>query len=347
MRRRAPVRTEAALSVALLAVPQTTPAALYGLWEVFAAVGVAWGRLTGEQAPARRIQARVVASRREPFTASLGVPIVPASSLASAAASDLVIVSDLSLAPHEDARGLWPAEASWLRARFERGAAVASVCTGSVLLAEAGLLDGWPATTHWAARSIFERCYPQVDLRPERILCPAGPEQRIVTSGGSAAWADLALYVIARYCGQPEAQRIAKIFVLGDHSDGQLPFATMTGHRYHEDGLIHRCQAWAADHYASRNPVAEMMARARLPARTFARRFAKATGYTPLGYVHALRVEEAKQMLETSDAPVEQIAHEVGYGDPAFFRRLFKRRTGITPARYRQRFGRVGWVEQR
>lgn len=94
----------------------------------------------------------------------------------------------------------------------------------------------------------------------------------------------------------------------------------------------------AAEHYGSPHPVSRMVARSGLAERTFQRRFKVATGYAPVDYVQALRIEEAKQVLETSDAPTDAVAHMVGYEDPAFFRRLFKRLTGITPARYRQRF---------
>src|SRR5690606_14341498 len=93
-----------------------------------------------------------------------------------------------------------------------------------------------------------------------------------------------------------------------------------------------------ADHYRADNPVARLVAQSGLPERTFKRRFKAATGYTPVEYVQVLRLEEAKQLLETTGEPTDGIAQAVGYEDPAFFRRLFKRHTGVTPARYRQRF---------
>jgi transcriptional regulator GlxA family with amidase domain len=332
----------AALSVSLLALPETTPTSLYGLFEVLSAVGVTWKELTGEAAAARRMQPRIVSRDGRPFVTTSGVPLAPACSMAEVDACDIAVVTDLALTPGVDPRGRWPEETAWMRAQFERGAIVCSVCTGSVFLADAGLLDGREATTHWAATDIFSRCYPAVRLKPERILCLAGPERRIVTGGGPSAWADLALHLVGRTCGAAEAVRIAKIFVIGDHADGQLPFTAMTRHRYHEDGVIGRCQVWIAEHYAEPNPVARMVEYSQLAARTFKRRFRQATGYTPVEYVQALRVEEAKQWLEASEEPVDAIAHKVGYEDPASFRKLFKRCTGITPGRYRQRFQLVG-----
>jgi transcriptional regulator GlxA family with amidase domain len=325
------------VSVSLLALGETTASTLYGLHEVFSAVGVAWAELTGEAGATRRMEPRIVAAGTQTFTTDIGIPIAPQASIDEVARCDVVIVTDLALPTDTDPRGKWPRETAWLRGQFERNALVCSVCTGAVFLAEAGILDGCEATTHWSAAGLLKTCYPAVRVRPERILCPAGPEHRIVTCGGASSWEDLALHLVARFCGAAEAVRIAKIFVIGDRSDGQLPFSAM-GTRSHEDAVIGKCQQWIAEHYGGPHPVSRMVARSGLAERTFKRRFKLATGYAPVDYVQALRMEEAKQILETSDAPTDAVAHMVGYEDPAFFRRLFKRLTGITPARYRQRF---------
>jgi len=340
-------RPPSPLAVSLLAVPETSAAVLYGLHEVLAYVGSAWEELTGTAAPGRRVTPTVVAATRAPFTSTLGVPIAPGAALDEATPCEVVIVPDLALAMDVDPRGRWRGEAAWLRDRYRAGAIVCSVCTGSVLLAEAGLLDGVEATTHWAARGIFERCYPSVHLRPQRILLPAGPEHRIITSGGSAAWAELALYLIGRLCGREEALRTAKVFLFGDRSDGQLPFAVMARPRPHTDAVIEACQTWIAEHHAKRNPAAGMVRHSGLAPRTFKRRFRTATGYAPIEYVQALRVEEAKQLLEATDIPVESVASMVGYEDPAAFRRVFKRMTAVTPARYRRRLRGLGNPDQR
>jgi transcriptional regulator GlxA family with amidase domain len=209
-------------------------------------------------------------------------------------------------------------------------------------LAEAGLLDGCEATTHWNARPFFQRCYPRVLLRAERILVPSGAEHRLVTSGGSTSWTDLALYLLARFCGDAEARHIAKIFLFGDRSDGQLPFAAMVRPAQHEDAVIAQSQTWIADNYAVANPVAAMVHLSSLNDRTFKRRFKAATGYAPLEYVQSLRIEEAKQILETTDMAIDDVASSVGYDEPNSFRRLFKRTTGISPHQYRLRFASIG-----
>jgi transcriptional regulator GlxA family with amidase domain len=221
---------------------------------------------------------------------------------------------------------------------YAKGALIGSICTGAVVLAETGLLDGEPATSHWSVADLFRRYYPRVQLAADRILVPAGRDHRIVTGGGPSSWEDLSLYLIARFRSEAEAVRTAKIFLFGDRSEGQLPYMAMSKRRHHDDKIIADSQTWIAQNYEAPNPVTRMVQRSGLPERTFKRRFRAATGYTPVDYVQALRIEEAKQLLEATAQPTEEIGRQIGYEDPAFFRRLFKRRTGVTPGRYRQRY---------
>lgn len=330
------------LKICLLALPETTPGTIYGLHEILASVGTAWREATGEDIPVRAFQARIVSTDGQAFPSPTGVPITPQACLEDEAAPDIIIVTDLALAFDDDPQGRWAEAAAWVRGRFERGAIVCSVCTGSVFLAEAGLLDGLEASSHWGVARLFADHYPRVKLCAERILCPAGPEHRIVTGGGAGAWSELALYLIARFSEPAEAVRVAKLFILGDRSEGQLPFAVLGRSARHQDATIAQCQEWLADHYTRANPVALMVTRSGLPERTFKRRFRAATGYTPIDYVQALRIEEAKRVLETTHEAADAVAHHVGYDDPSYFRRLFKRMTGVTPARYRQRYRSVG-----
>lgn len=328
----------------LLALPQSTPTSLLALYEVFDAVGTAWTQLTGERTGSRRMQPTIVARHARPFASPIGPPIAPQADLAGADQGDIVIVTDLALDAGLPEAVEWEAECDWLRRQFDGGATLCSVCTGSLLLAAAGLLDGREATTHWAAVDLFRQAFPDVALRPERTLCPSGPGHRIVTGGGQGAWEELALYLIARFIDPAEAARIAKVFVLGDRSSGQLAYSAMGRPRAHDDAAIDACQLWLADNYMRDHPVRRMAERSGLTERTFKRRFRAATGYSPVEYVQALRVEEAKQLLETTDAPVDAVAAQVGYEDPAFFRRLFKRRTGITPAAYRRKFAPAAFL---
>jgi transcriptional regulator GlxA family with amidase domain len=152
------------------------------------------------------------------------------------------------------------------------------------------------------------------------------------------AWHDLALHLIARLCGRQQAVQTSKVFLISGHDDGQLPFAAMTRRIDASDAVIGDCQSWIGENYHAANPVQRMAERSGLNPRTFARRFRAATGYQPINYVQALRIEEAKQMLEASETDINDIAETVGYDDPASFRRLFKRRVKLTPAAYRRKF---------
>jgi transcriptional regulator GlxA family with amidase domain len=160
----------------------------------------------------------------------------------------------------------------------------------------------------------------------------------VVCSGGASSWQDLALLLIARHAGTEEAIRISKLFLYQWHRDGQLPYASMIANVQHGDTAIQGCQEWIAQNYERADIVAELVHRSGLPKRTFDRRFRAATGYSPLAYIQALRIEEAKQLLETGSAPIEGIAREVGYEDTASFRRLFGRLAGMTPGNYRRKF---------
>jgi transcriptional regulator GlxA family with amidase domain len=158
-------------------------------------------------------------------------------------------------------------------------------------------------------------------------------------AGGGTTWLDVAVYLIARFVGVDVAMQTARVNLIDWHDIGQQPFARLARSRQVEDALIARCQAWIAENYHAPAPVAAMVRLSGLAERSFMRRFKAATGMAPLEYVHTLRLEEAKQMLESGDTPIEAIAGEVGYEDAGFFSRLFRRKVDLTPAQYRKRFG--------
>jgi transcriptional regulator GlxA family with amidase domain len=157
---------------------------------------------------------------------------------------------------------------------------------------------------------------------------------------------DLALFLIARFTGVEAAMQVARLNLIDWHNIGQQPYARLARTRQVEDAVVARCQSWIAEHYDRPSPVAAMVQLSGLPERSFKRRFQRATGMTPLAYVHTLRLEEAKQMLEASELAVEAIANAVGYEDMSFFSRLFRRQVGLTAAQYRRRFGTLRRVLQ-
>jgi transcriptional regulator GlxA family with amidase domain len=181
-------------------------------------------------------------------------------------------------------------------------------------------------------------------VRRERILVPAGDGHRVITAGGASAWEDLLLYLIGRYAGAETARRIAKLHLIEPHGDGQLTYASLAAGRQHEDRLVSEAQLWAADNYERPTPVAEMAARSGLSERSFLRRFRRATGQSPADYLQSLRIEEAKQMLETTDMAIDVIAADVGYSEPSSFRAAFRKRVGVSASVYRRKWRSVSAV---
>lgn len=335
------------VTAGILVLPETAPAGLYSLLEVFSSVGSVWEELTGERVGKVRIKTEIVTGNEGLQFCDLGVPVKPNATFGNSPNYDFIIVPDLHLQYGANPNGQWAAATAWILSQYNAGAVVGSVCTGSLVLAETGLLDGQEATTHWGAVPLFEENYPQVQLCPKKILVSSGGDRRILTAGGASSWMELALYLIAHYCGRPEAIRISKVFLLGNLSEGQLPFAAMTRPKAHDDAVISKCQLWIAEHYEAPSPVEQVTAYSGLNPRTFKRRFRAATGCAPLEYIQTMRIEEGKYLLESSALPTEQVGEEVGYEDSASFRRLFKRLAGVTPSEYRRRYRNIGQCSQK
>lgn len=326
------------LSVALLGVPESTASTLYGMYDVLESAGRDWSALVEGCGSEPVLKTLIVSATGERFRAPNGLAIEPSCALADCPRPDVIAIPDLMVLPDESIAGRYGAEIDWIRAAYARGAVLATACTGALILAEAGLLDGQDVTTHWAYCEAMQRRYPRVKVHANRSLVVAGDEHRLVLAGGGTSWHDLALYLIARFVDVEEAMRVARLQLLSWHHVGQLPFAALARKQHSADALIARCQEWIAQHYDQASPVAAMARLSGLAERSFKRRFKQATGMAPLEYVHTLRLEESKQMLETSDLPVEEVAVKTGYEDASFFGRLFRRRVGLTPAQYRKRF---------
>jgi transcriptional regulator GlxA family with amidase domain len=327
--------------ICLLTTPETSPALLYGLFDVLTTAGSIIPEILRGKPERQLFEVPIVAASAAPFRCFGNVLIEPSAGIADIERTDVAIVCDMYQPIDQPPRGRYREEIAWLKRVHERGAILASVCSGSLMLAEAGLLDGLEATCHWAYRDMFHAHYPRVKLKDDSILCFAGKDSRIVTAGGTMSWQDLALYLITHFGGRKQAIFSAKAFLLADRSDGQRSFAIMAPRVQQSDRLIADCQAWIAENYTCENPVARMAERAGLTSRTFARRFHASTGYEPMDYVLSLRIEEAKQLLETKDLNVEDVGHAVGYEDSTSFRRLFKRKAGLTPAAYRRKFAKL------
>jgi transcriptional regulator GlxA family with amidase domain len=333
MTRGSPVR------VSIVATPDALVSPVSGLFETLISVGpfaAAEADLPPDSAP---FDVEIVGRFAGPMRSASGLSITAHRSVDEVAETDIVIVPSMEMHGSGDwIPGRNPRIVAWIRDMHAGGATICSACSGGMLTAETGLLDGHEATVHWLSEAAFRTRHPNVTLRIDQALVVSGEGGRLVCSGAATAWHDLALYLVARHVGPATANAIARFGLMQWHRDGQAAFQVFDPPTNHGDGAIAAAQRWIADNVAVANPVEQMVEHSGLTARTFKRRFKGATDETPIAYVQRLRVERAKRWLEQSSDPVEEISWAVGYEDPASFRRLFKRLTGLTAGEYRRRF---------
>jgi transcriptional regulator GlxA family with amidase domain len=325
------------LHVSLVAIPDAIISTMTGIYDVLGSFGML-GRMDPSIPDTPPFTIEIVAAERGSVALASGVPVEARRAVSEVAATDIVIVPSVLLGPDGWTPGRYPEIVDWARRMHAEGALLCSACSGVFLLAETGLFDGQETTVHWGYAEAFAKVFPHVPLSPERVLVVSGEREELVTSGASMTWHDLVLYLIARHVGATAAQTVARLFALQWHHDGLAPYIVFQGRKDHGDAAIADAQAWLATHFSIASPVEEMVRRSNLAERTFKRRFTEATGFAPIDYVQRLRIEDAKRRLERTDAPADEISWKVGYEDAAFFRRLFKRVTGMTPGAYRRRF---------
>jgi len=325
------------IKVSLLAVPEAPLSGISGIYDVF--------KFFKHVVPdARPFQVEIIAPTHTLLSTASGLPLNAHKTVSEVSDTDIVIVPSLVLNNGKWLAGRYPEAVAWLRRMYQQGATLCSACSGMLLLAETGLLNGQDSTIHWMYERTCRENFPDVRLHMDQVLVVSGKDQRLVMSGTSSAWHDLVLYLIARYTGPASAIAIAKFFLLQWHADGQAPYNTFQEVTEHGDAVVLQAQEWMAKNLDSDSPIEEVVRLTGLPERSFKRRFNKATGVAPIVYIQNLRVEAAKRQLESSDKSFDEISYTIGYEDPAFFRRLFKRTTGLTPGAYRKKF-RVPLIE--
>jgi transcriptional regulator GlxA family with amidase domain len=224
---------------------------------------------------------------------------------------------------------------SALRRQRKAGAVLAAYCTGNYLLAEAGLLDGRVATTHWAKAADFTRRYPRVELRAQEILTG---QDGILSSGSVTSYLNLGVRLVEMFAGEKLAVMTAKS-LLGRTS--QASYATLLDEHGHVDPLVARAQERMEATIQEGFRLSELAEWLAVSERTLNRRFKQAVGLAPLAYLQNLRIEVAKRLLESRPIGVDAVSQRVGYGDVSTFRQLFKRKTGLSPSEYQVRFARA------
>ena len=328
------------MNIAIIALPNCHASGVHGVMDFFTVANYCARVPAGDSTPLFDCQVVTVDNgpvrgysgamvtptvRREDFRPDL---IVVGSSVEAAVSAERV---ERTLAPAIPLHG-------WLREAHEQGAVLASVCTGSFVLAEAGLLDGQAATTHWRAASLFRSRYPGIRLEEDQLLVDNG---QIICAGGATAFVDLCVYLVERFASPSLALACSKMLVLDGRRVEQTPYMAFYSRTSHQDDAIRKAQTWLEHHYAEPVSIDDVAAVAGLGTRTFKRRFKEATGETPISYLQHLRIEAAKHRLESSREQTARIIWGVGYEDASSFRRLFKRSVGCTMEQYRKRFSYV------
>jgi transcriptional regulator GlxA family with amidase domain len=305
---------EKCISIGVLAYSESQMASIAGLCDLF---GVA-NRLSREKGILNKIvNCHVIRDVNEEGRGAYTVVVVPPS-----------LSNCLSLDKLDE-------EVSWITEQHEKGALVCSICAGAFLLGKTGLLDGRCVTTHWAFAEKFALTFPRTRLNIDKLIIDDGD---VITAGGLMAWMDLGLSLIERFISPDIMLETARFFIVDPGGREQRFYRVFSPQLNHGDKAILKAQHWLQLNFHLTVNVENMASQAGLSARTFLRRFSKATGLTPSDYLQHLRVGKARALFESSTLSVEEIAWQTGYQDASAFRRVFQNLIGLTPREYRKRF---------
>jgi transcriptional regulator GlxA family with amidase domain len=305
-----------------------------GLMDALIKVDRAW-RMLADPDDQPAFSVRLVGLHEGPVQCRDGVVLHPHEVADRRDPPDLVVVPGLD----DDLESSFARNREWspLIAEWHRsGSKVATSCTGAFIAADAGILDGKPATTHWIAARTLRRLYPRVRLFPQRMIVDVGD---VITSGGATTFLTLVVYLTERFGGHERAILASKVMLVDGERRSQLPYVAFARRRDHADELVHAVQSRMEEDPARQASVDDLARFVGVSVRTLGRRFNAAVGETPRRYLQTIRIETAKRQLETTSDPVDRIMVRVGYQDPSAFRRAFVRLTGLGPRDYRRKFG--------
>jgi transcriptional regulator GlxA family with amidase domain len=304
--------------------------------EAFHSAGRLWHRYHGEPEHPR-FTVRTASADGHVVTSEYSVSLSPQYAIDEIKQTDLILLTAPS--PHE-VEGVVRKTSlvRWLRAAHDRGTYIGGVCSGVAFAAEAGLLDGRRATTHWAVVEMYRQRYPKVLWQPEHFVTEDG---RVFCSGGVYASIDLSLYLVEKFCGHDIALQCAKSLLVSLPRSRQSGCGVTLLSRPHKDQQIKQLEDHLQRNFDKEVSMELLAGQIGMSPRNLIRRFKAATGYVPGAYLQLLRVSAARELLEGGRAPVQSVSSAIGYEDVAFFRTLFKRHTGMTPSEYRSRFGPI------
>ncbi len=225
----------------------------------------------------------------------------------------------------------------WIIQQYKNGAEVATMCIGSFFLAQTGLLTGKQCATHWAHANAFRSMFPEIKLVDDRIMTA---EDGIYTSGGAYSFLNLILYLIEKYAGREMAILISKTFLIDIEKSSQSPFTIFRGQMEHQDNAVKKAQLYIEENYQEKLSVEALADQFAVSRRSLERRFKKATSNTISQYIQRVKVEAAKNKLETGRNTINEVMYDVGYADIKSFRNTFRKYTGMSPVTYRNKYNK-------
>ena len=229
----------------------------------------------------------------------------------------------------------------WIEKQYKHGAEVASICTGTFLLASSGLLDGRTCSTNWAVADNFRTMFPNVDLQTDKLITD---ENGIYTCGGAYSFLNLIIYLVEKYFDRQTAIFCSKVFQIELDRQSQSPFIIFKGQKSHGDEMVKKAQDYIEGHLDEKISVEDLSTRFAVGRRNFDRRFIKATGNTPVEYSQRVKIESAKKAFETSRKNINEVMYDVGYSDVKAFREVFRKITGMSPLEYRSKYNKEASV---
>ena len=319
--------------ITILAIDNVLSTTLTGPMDIFSIAGGQWNYQCGFN-PSPYFTVELASPDGKPIQCFNGLVVHPHKKIVEIEFADLIILPCMAGFVEETLEELYDVY-PWLLEHYQKGAYIAGICSGVFLMAEAGLLDGKEATTHWSYHEQFENRYPKVKLDTNRLITRDG---NVFCAGGTTAWGDLCLYFIQIFCGLQVAIECSKSIVLEMSKSSQKPFSSLMRPNDHKDSEIRMIQDWIETHFYESIGIETLSDKVKMSDRNFKRRFKAAVGFPPIKYLQMIRTEEAKSLLERRKHNVDEIARKVGYEDTSFFRKIFKRYTGLSPKSYQRLF---------
>ncbi|HTF20796.1 MAG TPA: helix-turn-helix domain-containing protein [Chryseolinea sp.] len=307
-------------------------ACIVGAYEMFIQANAYWK----EQGKKEFAKVQLVGiSKKAKFEEGL-FTVSPHAHITDVRKTDLILIPSLAR-NYQKANKSNKLLANWLGEHYKNGAEIASMCSGALLLASAGLLDGKRCSTHWCFADNFRALFPKVIMQAEKLITD---ENGIYTNGGGYSFLNLVIYLLEKYYDRQTAVYCSKLFQVEIDRQSQSPFIIFNGQKSHGDEIVKKAQDYIESKLDEKISIEDLSSRFAVGRRNFDRRFIKATGNTPVEYAQRVKVESAKKSLERTRKSINDVMYEVGYSDVKAFREVFKKITGMSPLNYKNRYNK-------